>query len=176
MQIKLISGNFQAIVNGEVSDRPVNLGTDEKPEMVPAQEVVNDCGVTYIGQRDGWTNFYKPRLAKGQERSELEYSEDLAREVAQSLSGTLGAYLDGITVEVTEHVPSEGVSEMKRASTLVDSFLGTPMEAAYRQILGSENGDRDELVKLAHEKKLGVTPPREKKNGKKAEATTTSNE
>jgi hypothetical protein len=167
MQIKLISGNFQAIVSGEVSSGNVNVGTEKEPKLQPAQDVINDCGLTYIGQRDGWTGFYKPRLKKGQERSELEYSEDLALEVATSLESTLSPYLDGINVEVTEHVPSEGgASEMKRATALVDSFLGTDMESAYRQILGSANGDRDALIAIAHEKKLGITPPREKKTAK----------
>src|SRR5216683_7207242 len=116
MDIKLISGNFQAIVSGEISSGQVNLGSDEKPEMQAAQEVVNDCGVTYIGQRDGWTGFYKPRLKKGQERTDLEFSDALAAEVSTSLQKTLAPYLDGISVVVTEHVPSEGVSEMKRAT------------------------------------------------------------
>lgn len=61
---------------------------------------------------------------------------------------------------------SEEVSEVKRATALVDSFMGTDMEPPYRQILGSADGDRDALIKLAHEKKLGITPPREKKNAK----------
>lgn len=170
MQIKLMSGNFGAIVSFDgVATTPVNLGSDEKPRNVPANEVVIDCGATYIGQRDGWTSFYKGRLDKGQERDELEYSPELAAEVAKSLTATLSPYLTGVSVEVSQHEKGETVSEMKRAQTLVDSFIGTPMEAAYRQILGSADGDRDALVKLAHEKKLGVTPPRAKKsNGKTA--------
>lgn len=174
MQIKLISGNFAALVSFDsIASGNVNLGSDEKPRLVPAAEVVTDCGMTYIGQRDGWTNFYKPRLAKGQERDELEFSEDEAANVAKSLTDTLSPYASNISIEVTEHEKGETVSEMKRATALVDSFLGQDMEVAYRQILGSPDGDRDALIKLAHERKLGITPPREKK-AKKTEATPAS--
>jgi hypothetical protein len=167
MQIKLISGNFKANVTfGNLSTSPINLGTEKEPRNVPANEIVTDCGMTYIGQRDGWTGFYKGRLAKGEERDELAFTPELAAEVAKSLTETLSPYASDVSVEVEQHEKGETVSEMKRAQTLVDSFLGTEMETAYRQILGSPDGDRDALVKLAHEKKLGVTPPRAKKNGK----------
>lgn len=176
MQIKLISGNFAAMVTfGELLTNLINLGSEKEPRNVPANEVVTECGLTYIGQRDGWTGFYKGRLGKGEERDSLEYSPELAAEVAKSLTETLGVYASDVRVEVTQHEKGETVSEMKRAQTLVDSFLGTDMEPAYRQILGSPDGDRDTLVKLAHEKKLGVTPPRAKKAAK-SEATTTNNE
>jgi hypothetical protein len=163
--IRLVSGHFEALVTADsIADSTVNVGTEKEPKHQHAQDVVNDCGLTYIGQRDGWTNFYKPRLKKGQERSELEYSDALAVDVSKSLLDTFQPYLVNPSVKVGEHVIGEVVSEMKRATALVDGFMGTPKEASFRDILGSPNGDREELIRLAHEQKMGVTPPRDKKN------------
>lgn len=106
---------------------------------------------------------------KDTKRSEVDYTEanraivaKAAQEALDKLTSDKG--YPAMTFEVTgEHVFGESVSAMAMATALVDSFLGTPMEEPYRLILGSAKGDREALIELAHEKKLGIRPAKASK-------------
>lgn len=173
MKTSIISGNFKATIEGEVNrDGQVNLGTEKEPKLVNAGQVIDECGITYIGQRDGLGGFYKGELKKGQKRNELEYSDEAGAKMAASLTESFAPYGD-ITVTVDQHEPSEGgASPMVRATALVDAmFASKELEQGYRLAFdaqGLENADsadRDALIAFANSKGLGIQPPRKAKNG-----------
>lgn len=158
MNTKIISGNFGIEIEGTIGNGTIDLSEERKG--VPVADVIDEAGLTYIVQRDGLSSVYKDLLEKGAKRNTLDYSSETGAKFASALEKALAPYGDFV-VSVEEHVPSEaGASPMVRATALVDGFLGTPMEAAYRQILGSPDGDRDALVALAHKQGLGIQPPR----------------
>lgn len=111
--------------------------------------------------------------------SKAEFSDEGAEKVQTALEDWAGKgsgfKVDGenanplgagftLSVTATRHEHGEtGASPMKRATALVDSFLGSPMEEAYRSILGLPDGDRDALIAEANKRGLGIQPPKEKK-------------
>jgi hypothetical protein len=171
MKTSIISGNFKATIEGEVNrDGQVNLGTEKEPKLVNAGQVIDECGITYIGQRDGLGSFYKGELKKGQKRNELEYSDEAGAKMAASLTESFAPYGD-IKVTVDQHEPSEGgASPMVRATTFVESLLAGGQEAQLRAVLAvydpsAATADQEGLIAIANKNGLGVQPPRKAKNG-----------
>lgn len=158
MIVEFKSGNFKLTVNGELND-------DSKAKML-------ENGMRYAIQRDVATAVYlalagekgengKAKLPEGFERDSVAWSEEngLAfQDAAEKALASLGTF----EVSIGENVGGEG-SAMKRATELVDTFIGTDVEKSYRLILGLPDGTRDELIKAAHARGLGITPARKAK-------------
>lgn len=109
----------------------------------------------------------KGLLGSDAPRKELEYSSGAARTIETVVDEAIEK-MDGgwkgwsFKFEITgEHVIGDGAAPMARATNLVNTFLGTPMEANYRLLLGE--GDRDELIRKAHSMGLGIDLPRKGK-------------
>lgn len=157
MKTTIVSGNFKVEVEGELN--------------AEKQEAINEAGVTYIVQRDGLSKVYKDLIGdrkgddgKPAKRNTVEFDANAATKFGSALEAALAPY-GTFVAEVSEHVPSEGgESPMVRATTFVDQLVGTPNEAGLRSILGADAGaSREDLIKLAHEKRLGVSAPRKPK-------------
>lgn len=100
-------------------------------------------------------------------RRGVDYSEDNSLKVMEAVEATIKKLKlpEGVSFEVTgQYEYGEGAgSAMVRATTLVDTFLGTSMEAGYRAILALPDGDRDALIAKAHEMGLGIQTSKAKK-------------
>lgn len=135
-------------------------------------------GLASLGYRGGASAINK--ALEVDSNSAAEYSDEAAQKVeaalqawAQGGEGKAAGFSakgdnanplgEGFTLSVTasrhEHGES-GASPMKRATALVDSFLGTDMEAPYRGILGLPEGDRDALIAEANKRGLGISVPK----------------
>ncbi len=157
MDIKFNTGNFTLVISGE-------LNTDSEAKIL-------EQGVRYAVQRDVATKVYLAlagiknskgnlTLPDGFERDSISFGEDSAAQMQSAATAELGK-LGDFSVEVTENVGGETSSPMKRATELVDSFLGTDKEESFRAILG--DGDRDSLIKAANDMGFGKSSPRKAK-------------
>lgn len=177
MKTNIISGNFAATIDGELNeDATINVGSEEKPEMVSVGDVIREAGLTYIVQRDGLSTVYKSLLKKGEKRNTVEFSPEASGQFESALTKALAPYGD-FAVSVAEHVPSEGgASPMLRATALVDGAFeqGEAGETLLRstiKMLGGEKinaeeadtADREGLIKLANQLGMGIQPPKAKK-------------
>lgn len=153
------TGNFALKIAGEFNEDQVGKA------LVSA--------LRYIVQRDGATKAYqtlggvkgedgKASLPDDFKREHVEWSDENGVAMQQAFEKALAPY-GTFTVEASKNEGSEAASPMKRATTLVDTFLGSPMEAGYRQILGLPEGDREALIAKANEMGLGIQPPKVKK-------------
>lgn len=154
------TGNFALKIAGDFSE-------DQKGKALIS-------ALRYIVQRDGATKAYqalggvrgedgKSKLPKDFERDQVEWSDENGAAMTVAFEKALEPY-GSFSVEATKYEGSESAaSPMKRATTLVDTFLGSPMESGYRAILGLPDGDREALIAKANEMGLGIQPPREKK-------------
>jgi hypothetical protein len=137
-KIKFTTGNFDLDIEGELS--------------AEQREKALENGLTYIVQRDVASNVYrdlagegdKKTLPKGFERKSVEYSDDsaeLMREAAETALAKYGRF----SVSVSQHVPSEGVSEPgKMATAMWEQVKGN---AALRTNLGvAANATEDEGI------------------------------
>jgi hypothetical protein len=161
MKSTVNSGNFTVVVDGTL-----------RPE---AQERILAGGVKFELHRGGlssaWLALAGTKNDKGTlklpdkfERDSIEFSEEAAATLQDTITGWAtdekkGIFMDA-NVTITKNEGGEKDSPQKRATALVDGFLGTPLEAPYRAILG--DGDREALIAKAHEMGLGVQPPRKK--------------
>jgi hypothetical protein len=135
-------------------------------------------GLASLGYRGGASAINK--ALEVDSNSAAEFSDDAARKVESALEAW-AAGADGkaagfsakgdnanplgegftLSVSASRHEHGEsGASPMKRATALVDSFIGTPMEEAYRNILGLPDGDRDALIAEANKRGLGISVPK----------------
>lgn len=152
------TGNFAVIIEGNL-----------KPE-VQQEKLVQ--GVVYDLQRGGITQAWntlggvkgengKTKLPEGFKRNSIEYSDDAALTMQGAVEEWAKGIFDGdFTVAVTKYEGAEEASPMKRATALVESFLGTEMEAPYRAILGLPQGSKEELVAEANKRGLGISVPK----------------
>jgi hypothetical protein len=131
-------------------------------------------GLASLAYRGGASVINK--ALKVDSNSAAEYSDEGAATVATSIEEWAGKgagfKVDGengnplgagfvLSVTATRHEHGEtGASPMKRATALVDSFVGTPMEGPYRAILGLPDGDRDALIAEANKRGLGISVPK----------------
>ena len=117
----------------------------------------------------GWTKNEKGsgfKRPKEFERRNYEFTPERAEKFKAVFNSTPGKIEEDneITYTVNSIVQHDGgqASEMVRATTLVDSFLGNPvLEAPYRMILEEGSATpftREELIAAAHAKKLGIQP------------------
>lgn len=106
--------------------------------------------------------------------ADIAYSAETAELIRAAAQGKLDELAKGSDTSAAlpvmvysatgEHEYGEGgASAMVRATTLVDSFLGTPLETPYRAVLACPEGDRDALIAAAHGMKLGIQPEKKKK-------------
>lgn len=150
------TGNFSLAIEGTpsqaVADRLIENGLRYEVQREVASSVYTE--IAGEPNKEG-----KKRLPKGFERSSLEYDESNAAAFEEAASKALSKFGD-FTVSVTKYEGSEAASPMKRATALVDSFIGTEMEAAYRGILGLPKGNRDDLIAEANKRGLGIQPPK----------------
>lgn len=155
------TGNFALAIEGEFDE-------EQKDKALVS-------ALRYIVQRDGATKAYaalagekgengKTKLPKDFERGDLEYSKEAGKAFADAFEKALEGY-GTFTVSASKYEGSEVASPMKRATTLVDTFLaqGGAVEQGYRTVLGLPDGDRDALIAKANEMGLGIQPPRQKK-------------
>lgn len=154
------TGNFALKIAGDFSE-------DQKGKALIS-------ALRYIVQRDGATKAYqalggvkgedgKTKLPKDFERDQVEWSDENGAAMQEAFEKALASY-GTFSVEATKYEGSEAASPMKRATTLVDTFLGSPMEVGYRAILGLPDGDREALIAKANEMGLGIQPPKVKKD------------
>ena len=160
MNISVNTGNFTVAVKGTL-----------KPDV--QEDIINKGGL-YELQRGGLSAAYvalggvanekgKLQLPKDFTRDSVEYSDDSASCMVTAIKDWAPKFFDGeVEISVSQYEGAEAQSPMKRASALVDSFLGKPEEAAYRTILGLPDGDRDALVAEANKRGLGIQPPKAK--------------
>lgn len=160
MKTSINTGNFTVTVSGEL--------------IADAEERILNNGVKYELQRGGISSGYvavggekngKGNLALPKDfvRDSVEFNDDNALAMQGAVEDwAKGLFGDTAVVEVAKYEGAEAASPMKRASALVDGFLGTPTEAAYRSILGLPDGDRDALIEAANKAGLGVQPPKAK--------------
>src|SRR3977135_1523585 len=126
------TGNFALAIEGEFNADQVDKA------LISA--------LRYIVQRDGATKAYqalggvkgedgKTKLPKDFERDQVDWWNENGQAMATAFEKALESY-GTFTVSATKYEGSEAASPMKRATTLVDTFLGSPMEAGDRAILG----------------------------------------
>lgn len=159
MKVTFNTGNFALTVEGEYNAESQAKALENALRYELQRDVATKVYVEVAGVA-GEDN--KKKLAKDFERSSLEYSDDAAlamQEAAEKVLGARGTF----SVSVEKYEGAEAASPMKRATTLVDTFLGTEQEAQWRTVLGLPTGDRDALIAAANKMGLGIQPPREKK-------------
>jgi hypothetical protein len=113
-KIEITSGNFDLVIEGDVSK-------EKRAEMV-------DEGVRSFFYREGLTNVYKTLLGenKGGKRKEIEYSDANAaalREASETALSPIGTFQ---VTSITEHVPAESVSSRKQATELWAKIQSDP--------------------------------------------------
>jgi len=162
MKLTFNTGNFALDIEGEVNEETQDKLLQNGMTYVTQREVATGVYLDVAGEdvegKDGKTS---RRLPKDFERSSVEYSEDTAAKFRESAEEKLSKF-GKFTVSVSKYEGAEASSPMKRATNLVDSFLGTELEAAYRGILGLPKGSREELIEAANKRGLGVQPPKGK--------------
>lgn len=162
MKVKFNTGNFTLNIEGEFNEEATKAALENGLRYAVQRDVASKVYVKLAGVENSKGNLALP---KDFERDSIAFDADNAAAMELAASEEL-AKLGTFTVSVEENVGGEAAaSPMKRATALVDSFIGTDMEAAYRQILGLPDGDRDALIAKANEQGLGIQPPRAKKNG-----------
>lgn len=166
MKVTFNTGNFAITVDGEYNSESQAKALENALRYELQRDVATKVYVAVAGEGEG----EKKKLPKDFERSSVEYSDDAALEFQAAAEKELSKR-GTFEVSVAKYEGSEAASPMKRATTLVDTFLGSPMEAGYRAILGLPEGDREALIAKANEMGLGIQPPKAKK-----EATETSEE
>lgn len=166
MKVKFNTGNFTLNIDGSFNDEQTAAALENGLRYAVQRDVATGVYIQLAGEKNSKGNLALP---KGFERDSIEFNADNAAAMELAASEALKKLGDFI-VTVVENEGGEGAaSPMKRATALVDSFIGTDMEAPYRAILGLPDGDRDALIAKANEQGLGIQPPRVKKeNGEKA--------
>lgn len=157
MKVKFNTGNFTLNIEGEFNDEAKAAALENGLRYAVQRDVATGVYIALAGEKNSKGNLALP---KGFERDSVEYSEENAAAMQKAALDALGK-IGTFDVSIEENVGGEAAaSPMKRATALVDSFLGTDMEAAYRQILALPEGDRDALIAKANEQGLGIQPPR----------------
>lgn len=159
MNIKFDTGNFTLNINGELSEESKAKMLENGLRYAVQRDVASKV---YLGFSEEKTKTGKPKLPEGFERDSIKFDEDNSAAMQLAAEAEL-AKIGTFTVTVSENVGGESASPMKRATLLVDTFLGTEMEASYRAILGLPDGDRDALIAKANEMGLGISAPKTKK-------------
>lgn len=152
------TGNFTVVVKGTLLDTVVQKKVSE--------------GLVYDLQRGGLSKAYialggqkndkgKVKLPDDFKREQVEFNEENQAAMQLAVEEWAKAQFDGAaTVTVSKYEGGDAATPMKRATALVDSFIGTDAETAYRGILGLPDGDRDALITEANKRGLGIQPPK----------------
>lgn len=166
------TGNFALAIEGEFNEDQVDKA------LISA--------LRYIVQRDGATKAYqalggvkdedgKSSLPDGFKREDLEWSDENGAAFATAFEKALEGY-GTFTVSASKYEGSEAASPMKRATTLVDTFLANDdLAKGYRQIFGlqglenAESATREQLIEFANAHGHGIQPPKQKKETEASE-------
>lgn len=157
MVVKFNTGNFTLNIDGDFNDEAKAAALENGLRYAVQRDVASKVYVQLAGEKNSNGNL---QLPKGFERDAVAFSADNAAAMELAASEELKK-LGTFTVSVEENVGGEtAASPMKRATALVESFLGTPMEAPYREILGLPNGTKEELIAEANKLRLGISVPK----------------
>lgn len=156
MEVKFSTGNFTLNINGEFNDAAKEAALENGLRYAVQRDVASKVYVQIAGEKNKNGNL---QLPKGFERDSIEFNPDNAAAMELAATEELKK-LGEFTVSVEENVGGETASPMKRATALVESFLGTEMEVPYRSILGLPQGSKEELVAEANKRGLGISVPK----------------
>lgn len=160
MNIKFDTGNFTLNINGELSEESKAKMLENGLRYAVQRDVASKV---YLGFSEEKTKTGKPKLPEGFERDSILFNEDNSAAMQLAAEAEL-AKIGTFSVTVSENRGGEGGgTPMVRATNLVETFLGTDMEASYRTILELPEGTKEELIEAANKMGLGISAPKGKK-------------
>lgn len=159
MKTTFNTGNFALEIEGRFNDDQVDKALTSALRYIVQRDGATKAYIALAGEKNSKGNLALP---DGFERENVEFNDENAAAMTDAFEKALESY-GTFTVTASKYEGSEAASPMKRATTLVDTFLGTEQEAQWRTVLGLPEGDRDALIAKANEMGLGIQPPRKAK-------------
>ena len=158
-------GRFNYAISAQVSD------TLTGPELATVKQGLANCGFRAVGSGVEKALVTAKAMHKDDSRKVVVYNEKNVGIITTEARATLNKIIakDGLlpmTYKVTgEHIFDEQATPMVRATTLIDSLLGTDGETQMRGYLGiydarAAKANRETLIEIAHKCGAGIQPPR----------------